>query len=228
MQRFAVIGLGRFGLRLARSLTEGGAEVIAIDKEHKHVEQIAPDVAVAVRLDSTDEDALRAQGIDKVNAAIVGIGHDFEASVMTTVVLKSMGVQYICARAEQEMHGKILRRIGADEVIFPEDESALRWSFKLIAPQIGEKLDFAPGFSLARYTTPESFDGKTLMQLQLRKKYQLNLIGLRRSDESAERDDDGKLKSSIISMVQPETVIHKGDLLWLVGSDENLAGLPDK
>jgi trk system potassium uptake protein TrkA len=227
MQRFAVIGLGRFGAQLARALMRAGAEVCAIDRDHKLIEQIAEEVTLAVRLDSTDEEALRAQGIDKVDAAIVGIGQDFESNILTTVTLKSLGVKYICARAEQETHGKILKRIGADEVIFPEDESAQRWSFKLRAPQISEKVEFAEGFSLAQYTAPVSFSGKTVLDLQLRKKYHVNLIGLRRAAD-LQAPPEKQIKKQIISVPLPETIINQGDLLWIVGSDDNLAKLPDK
>ena len=226
MLRFAVIGLGRFGAQLARALTRAGAEVIAIDKDRKLVEQISKDVTIAVNLDSTDEDALRSQGVDKVDAAIVGIGKDFEANILTTVTLKSMNVKYICARAEQVTHGRILRRIGAHEVIFPEEESAQRWAFKLRAPHISEKLEFAEGFSLAQYTAPAGFDGKSLLDLQLRKKYRVNLIGLRRS--GGPEESGKKVKRQIINVPLPETMINKGDLLWLVGSDDDLAALPDK
>ena len=226
MPRYAVIGLGRFGSQLARALAQTGAEVIAIDKNHKLVEQVSDEVTMAVRLDSTDEEALRSQGVDKVDAAIVGIGRDFEANVMTTVVLKSLGVKMICARAEEQMHGKILKRIGADEVIFPEDESAQRWSFKLVAPLIADKLEFAPGFSLAQYTAPGSFSGKSVLELQLRKKYRVNLVGLRHSDQKI--DEGKKLSRQVLNVATPEMVINAGDLLWLVGSDEDLAALPDE
>ncbi|MBN1765365.1 MAG: TrkA family potassium uptake protein [Sedimentisphaerales bacterium] len=226
MLRFAVIGLGRFGAQLARSLTRSGVEVIAIDKDQKIIDQIAPDVTMAVRLDSTEDEALRAQGVDKVDAVIIGIGQDFEANVLTTVTVKSLGVKHICARADSAMHGKILRRIGADEIIYPEDESALRWSFKLTAPQIGEKLEFAPGFSLGQYSAPASFAGKTVKELNLRKKYHVNLISLRRSDTPVQ--DGKKVAREVINVPLPDTVINEGDILWLVGSDENLSALPMK
>jgi trk system potassium uptake protein TrkA len=226
MARFAVIGLGRFGSQLAKALTRAGAEVIAIDKDRKIIEDISGDVTLAVRLDSTEEEALRAHAIDKVDVAVVGIGQDFEANILTTVTLKTLGVKHICARAVRITHGKILRRIGADEIIFPEDESALRWSFKLLSPRISEKLEFAPGFSLAQYTAPASFSNKTLTDLQLRKKYGVNLIGLRKAEK--ETDDKKKPTRQIINVPMPETIIHEGDLLWLVGSDDDLAHLPDK
>ncbi|MBN2210492.1 MAG: TrkA family potassium uptake protein [Sedimentisphaerales bacterium] len=222
MRRFAVIGLGRFGGQLARALARGGSEVIAIDKDRKLVEAISNDVAVAVRLDSTDEEALRAQGVDKVDVAVVGIGQDFANNILTTVTLKSLGVKRICARAEQPTHGKILRRIGADEIIYPEEESALRWAFKLATPQISEKLEFAPGFSLAQYSAPAGFHGKSLAELNLRKKYRVNLISLRRAAEGESGEGE------IISVPLPETIIHAGDTLWLVGADDDMANLPDK
>ncbi len=225
MPRIAVIGLGRFGSELALQLTKSGVEVIAIDKEGKLVEQLASEVAVAVRLDSTDEQALREQGIDKVDVAVVSIGNNFEANILTTVTLKSLGVKCICSRAEEETHGKILKRIGADEIIIPEEESAQRWSFRLLAPQIGEKMELAPGFSLARYPAPDSFAGKSLVELQLRNKFRVNLIGLRPHGEIT---DEEKKTKKLIKIPQPETIIQRGDILWLVGADEDLANLPDK
>ncbi len=216
MQKFAVIGLGRFGSQLAKNLTSRGAEVLAIDKDRRIIEKISGEVAIAVRLDSTDEEALSHQGVDKVDAAIVGIGKDFEASVLTTVILKSMEIGHICCRAERSLHGRILKRIGANAVIYPEDESAQHWSFMLTAPQIGEKLDFAPGYSLIKYTAGKSFDKKSLLDLHLRKEYQVNLVGIRRGSDAGD----------IINVPMPDTVIRKGDLLWMVGAEENLAKLP--
>ncbi|MBI9018906.1 MAG: TrkA family potassium uptake protein [Phycisphaerae bacterium] len=227
MQRFAVIGLGRFGTHLARALTKSGAEVIAIDKDRAIVEKISEEVTVAVRMDSMDEDALRAQGIDKVDVAIVGIGQDFEANILTTVTLKAIGVKRIIARAERATHGQILQRIGADEIIFPEHESATRWSFKLMAPRIGEKLEFGPGFSLGKYSAPKSFDGKTVQTLQLRKRFLINLVGIRKGDNDNIAKDK-KLSRQIINVPQPDSIINQGDLLWVIGSDEDLSKLPDK
>lgn len=226
MKRFAVIGLGQFGSQLARCLARDGAEVIAIDKNIKVIENISKHVAIAVKLDATDPEALKAQGVDTIDAAIVGIGQNFEASVLATVTLKSIGVKHICARAENNQHKQILLRIGADEAIRPEDESAIRWAFKLLSPQISEKLEFDPGFSLVQYTATKSFDKKTLIELQLRKKHKVNLIGIRRGENSPTEKD--KNKPSIINVPMPETVINEGDLLWLVGADQDLMNLPNK
>jgi trk system potassium uptake protein TrkA len=229
MARFAVIGLGRFGQKLAIALAMSGAEVIAIDKNRDTIELIADQVSHAVRLDSTDEEALKAQGIDKVDVAIIGIGQGtgrgFESAILTVVNLRQMGIKQIYARAEDLIAGEVFSKVGATEVIYPEIESAQRWAFKLIAPQIGEKIDFAQGYSLARIKAPPSFDGKTVMDLQLRQKYNVNLVLIKRAENSAKtKEQNGK----IINVPMPGTIIYQDDILMVVGSDPDLAKLPQQ
>ncbi len=229
MKRFAVIGLGRFGKKLAIALAMSGAEVIAVDKNRDEIELIRDQVSLAVRLDSTDEEALQAQGIDRVDVAIIGIGQGtgrgFESAILTVVNLRQMGVKQIYTRAEDLIAGEIFSKVGATEVIYPEIESAQRWAYKLIAPQIGEKIDFAPGYSLARVKAPASFDGKTVMDLQLRQKYSVNLVAIKRGEH-------GKGKKSeigqIINVPMPNTLIYQDDILMVAGSDPDLAKLPQE
>jgi trk system potassium uptake protein TrkA len=227
--RFAVIGLGRFGQKLATALTLSGAEVIAIDKNKEVVELIADEVGHAVRLDSTDEDALKAQGINTVDVAVVsigqGTGQGFEAAVLTVVNLRQMGIKNIYARAETATAGQVLSKIGATEVIYPEIESAQRWAYKLIAPHVEEKIDFAPGYSLARIEAPISFDEKTVADLQLRQKYNVNLVAIKRGEHSKARKIE---KGDIINVPMPDTIIYKGDILVIAGSDADLAKLPQE
>jgi trk system potassium uptake protein TrkA len=228
MKRFAVIGLGRFGQKLAIALAMSGAEVIAIDKNREEIELITDQVSHAVRLDSTDEEALKAQGVDKVDVAIIGIGQGgggFEAAILTVVNLRQMGVKQIYARAEGPIAGEVFSKVGATEVIYPEIESAQRWAFKLIAPQIGEKIDFAPGYSLARVKAPASFDGKTVMDLQLRQKYSVNLVLIKRGEYATKEKDQ---KGKIINVPMPSTVIYQDDILMIAGSDADLAKLPQE
>ncbi len=229
MKRFAVIGLGRFGKKLAIALAMSGAEVIAIDRDRNVIDSIRDQVSHAVRLDSTDEEALKAQGIDKVDVAIIGIGQGegqgFEAAVLTVVNLKQMGVKQIYTRAEDLVAGEVFSKIGAAEVIYPEIESAQRWAYKLIAPQIGEKIDFAPGYSLARVSAPASFDGKTVMQLQLRQKHNVNLVAIKRSDPKRDAETD---TGGIINVPMPNTVIYRDDVLMVAGADADLAKLPQE
>ncbi len=229
MRRFTVIGLGRFGEKLAVALAMSGAEVIAIDKDREEVDLIRDQVSHAVRLDSTDEEALKAQGVDKVDVAIVGIGQGtgqgFEAAVLTVVNLKQMGVKQIYARAESLTAGEVFSKVGATEVIYPEIESAQRWAYKLIAPQIGEKIDFAEGYSLARIRAPASFDGRTVMDLQLRQKHNVNLVLIKRGEGSKAKKSE---KGDIINVPMPSTVIYQGDILMVAGSDADLAALPQE
>ena len=229
MKRFAVIGLGRFGKKLAIALAMSGAEVIAIDKNRDEIELIRDQVSHAVRLDSTDEEALKAQGVDKVDVAIIGIGQGtgrgFESSVLTVVNLRQMGLKQIYARAEDLIAGEVFSKVGATEVIYPEIESAQRWAYKLIAPQIGEKIDFTPGYSLARVKAPASFDGKTVMDLQLRQKYNVNLVLIKRGEHSKSKKSE---KDKIINVPMPNTTIYLGDILMVAGSDADLVKLPQE
>jgi trk system potassium uptake protein TrkA len=226
MIRFAVIGLGRFGQKLAIALAMSGAEVIAIDKNRDQIELIRDQVSHAVRLDSTDEEALKAQGVDKVDVAIVCIGQGtsqgFESAVLSVVNLRQIGVTQIYARAESLTAGQVFSKIGATEVIYPEIESAQRLADKLIAPQIWEKIDFAPGYSLGRIRAPASFDGKTVRDLRLREKYNANLVLIRRGRHSKGQ----KNGQEIINVPMPETVIYRDDILMIAGADADLANLP--
>ena len=228
MKRFAVIGLGRFGQKLAIALSMSRAEVIAIDRDRTVIEQIRDQVSLAVRLDSTDEDALRSQGVDKVDVAIVGMGQGgraFESAILTVVNLKQMGVKRICARAQNLIGGQVFSAVGATEVIYPEIESAQRWAYKLIAPHITEKIDFAPGYSMASIIAPASFHEKTLMDLQLRQKYSVNLVAIKRG----RTDKNKKTKAeAIINGPMPNTLIYAGDTLMVAGSDTDLEKLPQE
>ena len=228
MKRFAVIGLGRLGQKLAIALAMSDAEVIAIDQNREVIEKIRDQVSLAVRLDGTDEDALKAQGVDKVDVAIVGIGQGnrgFESAILTVVNLKAMGVKQIYARAENPIAGEVLAKVGATEVVYPEVESAQRWAYKLIAPQISDKIDFAPGYSLARVKAPASFNGKNVIELQLRQKYNVNLVAIRRGKEARAKVKEG---ADIINVPMPDTVIYADDVLMVSGSDADLARLPQE
>jgi len=227
MKKFAVIGLGRFGRKLAATLTMGEAEVIAIDQNREIIEEIRDEVSHAVRLDSTDEDALRAQGIDKVDIAIVGIGQGgrgFESSILTVVNLKAMGVPQIYARSENLIQGQVLSKVGATEVIYPEIESAQRWAYKLLTPQITDKIDLAPGYSLASVIAPASYHGKTILDLQFRQKYGVNLVSIKRGEKA----EGVKQKGEIINVPLPDTVIYEDDIMMIAGSDEDLVRLPQE
>lgn len=227
MKRFAVIGLGRFGQKLAIALAMTGAEVIAIDRDRTIIDQIRDQVSHAVRLDSTDEEALKAQGVDKVDCAMIGMGQGgraFESAILTVVNLKALGIERICARAQSLTAGQVFAAVGATDVVYPEIETAQRWAYKLIAPHVGEKIDFAPGYCLAKVKAPPSFDAKSLMELELRQKYNVNLIAITR----AAVGEETKASKDTINVPTADTIIYEGDTLMVAGSEKDLATLPQE
>lgn len=225
MERFAIIGLGRFGTRLATLLSDAGAEVIAVDRDRDLVDRVRDRVALAVALDCTDEEALRSQGIDKVDVAVVGIGTNFEVNALVTALLKQMDVPRVISRAATDVRGQILSRIGADDLVNPEEESAERWRNRLLAPAVIERIEVAEGYSIVQVAAPESFHNKTLGQLDVRKNYRVNVVAVRRTvEESVEGVK--KSRETLISVPMADTAIEPGDVLILVGSDEAMQKFP--
>lgn len=222
MDRFAIIGMGRFGRRLAKLLTDAGAEVVAVDRRQDLVEQVRDVVTRSVCLDATDEEALRHQGIDEVDVAVVGIGTSFEAAILTTVLLKQMGVPRVISRATTSIRAQILSRIGADDIVNPESESADRWRTRLVAPRMLEQIELSEGFSLVQTAAPKQFYGKTLGEIDMRKNYQVQVIAVRRKTEDINADGKRKAREVVISVPTAETILQEGDVLMLIGSDEAL------
>jgi len=226
MESFAVIGLGRFGMMLARTLAGAGREVIAIDTDRELVESIQNDVTVAVRLDATDERALRGQGVDKVDCAIVSIGETFEANTLATALLKSMDIKWVIARAATPIRQKILRLVGADQLISPEDESAVRLAQRLIAPNIISFLEIGEGVSMVQMQAPAKFHNKKLVELGLREKHAVNLVAIKKKVVTTTKGGQEIIEEKILDIPKPTDVIEPDDILVLMGHDEALADLP--
>ena len=221
MQRIAVIGLGRFGVALARQLTRSGAEVIAIDNEMSWVNEVQDYVAVAVRVDSTEREALVAQEIDKVDVAVVAIGENFEAALLTTVILKKLGVPKIICRSQSEFHTEIFRQIGADEVIQPEIQAGERLGHSLANPQLEDLISLGEGYTLIEVRAPKEFVGQTIRSIGIRQKFGVNLITIRRPVP-----DSTPPQYHVVGVPKPDETIRELDILVLVGTDEALARLP--
>ena len=224
MSSFAIIGLGRFGMTLARALARAGQDVIAIDEDPELVEEIGNDVTMAVRMDATDERTLRSQGVGKVDAAVVTIGQKFENNVLVTALLKSMGVARVIARASTPIRQKILRHVGADEVISPEDESAVRLAQQLISPGLISMLEIGEGVSMVQMKAPGKFHNRRIVDIDLRRKYSVNLVAIKKRIVSSE--DPNVFEEKVLDIPKPDDVIDANDILILMGSDEALAELP--
>jgi trk system potassium uptake protein TrkA len=220
MASYAVIGLGRFGRMVAEMLAADGAEVIAVDLKPGLVDSIKDKVTVAVRMDSTDETALISQGIDKVDAVIVGIGEDFEANQLTVVLAKKIGIGKVITRARSPIQKKILSLIGADEIIMPEEETAQRLAQRLTRPNVLAHLELAEGHSLVELQAPRRFHGSSLGKINLRKKFGVTLVAVKKRTPA---DNEEGYEEKINDLPGADYIILPEDILVLVGSDDKIA-----
>jgi trk system potassium uptake protein TrkA len=226
MKRFVVIGLGRFGRRLARALTAAGHEVVAVDSREDLVEDIRDEVALAVSLDATEAEALKSQGVSKADAVVVCIGKDFESNALATATLKALGVREVITRAATDIQGRILASIGADRVINPEEEMAVRLANQLANPNIVEHLELAEGHSLIQIRAPEAWYDRTLGDVDIRKKYEVNLVAIKRPVTTKDREGRERTEEEVLDLPMAHTTIREGDVLVLVGATESLESLP--
>jgi len=229
MKRIAVIGMGHFGKQLAIQLAEAGAEVVAVDRDLDIVESVRDQVALAVCLDSIDEEALHAQGIDKVDVAVVGIGDSFEDNALTTVILKKrLKIPRVISRATTKIRADILSHIGADQVVNPEEEAADRWCNSLMAPTIIERVPLAIGHSLVQLPAPEGFYAKTLKELAVRTRYNVNVVAIRRNVEQRDHDTNLLSRRDDVLVAMPDSVIQRDDVLFVIGKDEDITKFPTR
>lgn len=208
-QQVLVVGLGRFGGAAARELEQLGHEVLAIDADEQAVNDIARHVTHALQVDASDEGALRAAGAAEFQVAIVAISSEMEASIFATMALKLLGVQHVIAKAGSSLHGEILSRVGADRVVFPEKETGERLAHTFGMPNVIDYLDVAPAFGIEKIRPPRTFVGKPLGELDLKGRYGLTPIALRRGD-------------SVFVNPSRDERIAEGDELILIGRDEKL------
>lgn len=181
-QTFAVIGLGRFGGSVCKTLADAGQEVLAIDKYESRVNDYKDIATQAVVADARDEDVLRSLGIRNVDHVIVAIGEDIQASILVTLMVKEQGVKYVTAKAQNEYHAKVLEKLGVDRVVHPERDMGVRIGRSLTSKNMVDYLDLDANFKLAEIliTNPE-FVGKSLAEMDFRDRYGLNVIALAHS-----------------------------------------------
>lgn len=225
MIKVAVIGLGRFGTELAKRLGTSGVEVIAIDHSDKLVNEVKDDVAIAVRLNATDELALRSQDIDKVDACVIAIGENFEAALLITVIVKKLGVPKVICRAQSKFHAEIFNRIGADEVIQPEIQTGAHLARLLANPHLEDYLRVGDGYTMIELLAPSEFVGKKLSELALRSKYSINVVAIRKRNSEEVEKKTGKIHTTDC-VPHPDYQIQEADILLMIGTDQNLARLP--
>lgn len=209
MGRYAVIGLGKFGATVVRSLHERGHEVVAIDRDRPRVQDVRDSCTQAIEANCTDQDTLRALGIQDADAVVVSLGEQMDASILVTLYLKELGIRKIVVKAVSEDHGKILHLIGATEIVHPERDTARRVARGLGVRSIVEYLPLAADSSLVELQVPAEFVGKTLAELEIRKRYQVLVVAIKRGD-------------GLLIATGGDERLQGGDVLVLVGKDADL------
>ena len=220
-QNFAVIGLGEFGIRVCEMLAEGGGSVVAFDHDAQAVERVKKIVPAAMVIDTTDENALRKAPLDDIDVAIVAIGDNKEASILTTTLLKEREIPYIVARAVSPLHAIVLKRVGASRVLKIEEESASRIANELINPEALNSLSVVEGYGICEVKVPKFFIGKTLSQVALKEKFNITLITIVRLE--LDIDTVGNpLNREVMYEPDDNLELQAGDTLFVFGSTEKI------
>jgi trk system potassium uptake protein TrkA len=221
-KRFAVMGLGRFGYTVATHLAKSGSDVIAVDTDQNIINDVSNLVPLAICMNSADKDNLIAHGIDKVDAAVVAIGQNFEANLLTTAILKEMGVGKVIARAGNDVQKRILELIGADQVIFPEDAIGIRVAQSLLSSRIVEITSLFEGLSVAQVVASRELVGKRIGEIKFRQKYGCNIVVIKRkTDQSDIRGESPRYNV----LPEPDDEIKVGDILVVVGAEKDIERL---
>lgn len=223
MRLFVVIGLGQFGRHTAKTLYDGGSDVIAIDADEVRVELVKDDVGQAICLNATDSDALRSVGVNRADTAIVALGEDdLEASIICCSALSDMGVGRIIVRSASEEHGRILSRVGATRVVYPEKQMGEQLAKSVIASGVLDQLPLPTGQTMAYLRPRQDFIGKTLRECLLQERFRLAVIGLQQPKRGI--DDRGEMHEELIfiPIPDPDSVINEDDILIVVGNQNQI------
>ncbi len=211
---FAVMGLGRFGSSLARTLFEMGYEVLGVDKNEESVQDMANYLTQVVQANATDENALRSLGIRNVDTCVISIG-DLQTSILATMLVKELGVPYVVCKAVSDVHGKVLTKLGADRIVYPERDMGHRMAHNLVSGNLIDYIELAPGYSIVEVRVVSDYVGQTLRQVDLRAKYGINIIAVRRGDE-------------IEVVPGADFLFQDGDILVAMGRDDKLERLGEQ
>ncbi|MFC0270800.1 potassium channel family protein [Metabacillus herbersteinensis] len=208
-KEFAVIGLGRFGGSICRALSDEGMEVMAIDSDEEKVNEYATIASHAVVGDTTDETVLKSLGIRNFDHVIVAIGDNIQASILTTLILKELGVKNITVKAQNDKHEKVLSKIGADRIVHPERDMGRRIAHNIISNNVLDYLELSDEHSIVEIVASDRLIGNTIIDLDIRAKYGINIVAMKRGRE-------------IIVSPQADEQIQKGDILIVIGADTDI------
>lgn len=213
-RQFAIIGLGRFGTNMAKALYKMGYEVLAVDKSMQKVQDFSDEVTHVVQADATDENALRALGILNFDVVVVAIGEDVQSNIMATLQLREIGANYIVATARNTLQAKLLEKIGANRVVLPERDMARRVAYNLASTSVMDYIELSPQFSIVEITVPKAFQNKTLAESNIRAKYGINIVAIKRQD-------------NLIISPLPSEELKENDIAVVVGSNDGINNLEE-
>lgn len=215
MKSFAVIGCGRFGSTLAKTLMDLGNEVMAVDSNSDIVQEMSEEVTYAVQADVMDESTLKELGLSNFDVVVVSIGSDIQASIMASLIAKELGAKKLIAKAQSILHGKVLEKIGVDKVIYPERDMARRLAHNLSSRNILDYIELSSEYNIMEITSLNSWWGKTISDLDLRNKYGINIMAIKRGDK-------------IDVSPNPDEEIIEGDILLIIGNTKDLIKIENK
>lgn len=209
MKQYVVIGCGRFGQSVAIKLAELGSEVMVVDDSAEIIQSMADKVTYAVQADATDESALKALGIRNFDVAIITIGSDIQSSILVTLMVKELGVKHVISKAQNPAHAKVLYKIGANRVVFPEKEMGVKVAKSLVSSNVLDLIDLSPDVSIIEIKVREEWIGRSLVEINMRRMYQVSVVAIKREDGL---DID----------IEPDRVLLHNDMLIVIGNNENL------
>lgn len=212
MNSYVVIGSGCFGASVAVTLSQLGKEVLVIDKNEDNIQKISNDVTHAIIGDVMDVNILKSAGAKNCDAAVVAIGNNMEASILVTLLLKDMGIKYILTKAQNEIHAKVLSSVGADKVVFPESDIGVRVAHNLVSSNILDYIELSPEYSIVEAKIPKSWIGKTLKELNVRVRYNINIMAIKNGAE-------------INITPKADRLLKEQDILVIIGSNHEINAL---
>ncbi len=221
-KQFVIVGLGTFGENVAKYLTEKGAQVIAIDKNEKKIQDIAPFVTQALTADATDEKFLKSLNLKDIDVGIVAIGESLEDSILVTLHMRELGVKKIVVKCINQLHARISAKLGADRIIYPELEMAKRVAENLISPNILEEIELSPEYNIVELVVPKRFIGKTIKEAKIRSEYNLTVIAIKKKIPYLTDSGESNFKEEINIAPLADEEINEGDTLIVIGKDSDI------
>jgi len=224
-KQYFIVGLGTFGMSLAQALTEKEAQVLAIDVKEEKVEEATSLGINAVVADATEEKILRKLGLADFNVGVVAIGENIEASILTTLLLKDFGISHIIVKSISAHHSRIAAKVGADRVIYPEEDMARKLADTLLSPSIIEEIELSRDYSLVEIVAPKSFYNKTLVESKLKENFNLTLLAIKRKEAVISDDGSTDIKEDMIVSPDSRETISEGDIMLVIGKETDIQKL---